>query len=319
MDRPWLSVIVPSHNGERWLATALHSVADQSERGIEVILVDSSDQDTSLQIAAGFSEKLQLRAYCRADLRSWTEKTNFGVSAARAAHICMLHQDDLWLPRRSGEVKKWLVAHPCSVMQMHPVYVVDETGKRRGMWRCPLPAGGAPVPERELLERLLVQNFIAIPSPVIRRDAFIRVGGLDDQLWYTADWDLYLKLSAIGDIHYHPDPLACFRVHRGSMTVTGSRSIGDFRQQMETVLDRHAVRLGRQAGKAAEAALHAARLSIAVNTALAAANLGRPAGLFKVMVALLGLGPGGLWRYFRDSRIVERVYPRLLARLAGAL
>ena len=319
MDTPWLSVIVPSHNGERWLATALHSVAEQSEPGIELIVVDSSDRDSSLEIAAGFSEKLPVRTYRRPDLRSWTAKTNFGVAAAGAAHICMLHQDDLWLPGRAGEVKKWLADCPSGVMHVHPVYVVDETGKHRGIWRCPLPAGEAAVPDMVLLERLLVQNFIAIASPVIRRDAFLRVGGVEDQLWYTADWDLYLKLSAVGDVHYHKEPLACFRVHRGSMTLTGSRSIGDFRRQMEIVLERHAARLGRAADKAAHATLHAAKLSISVNTALAAANLGKPVELIKVALALLGLGPVGVCRYFRDSRIVDRIYPRLRARLAGAL
>ena len=39
MSVPWLSVIVPSYNGERWLAAALQSVADQRDTGIEVILI----------------------------------------------------------------------------------------------------------------------------------------------------------------------------------------------------------------------------------------------------------------------------------------
>jgi len=44
MEEAWLSVIVPSHNGQRWLSTALQSIADQKERGIEVIVIDSSTE-----------------------------------------------------------------------------------------------------------------------------------------------------------------------------------------------------------------------------------------------------------------------------------
>jgi glycosyltransferase involved in cell wall biosynthesis len=55
MEEVWLSVIVPSHNGQRWLSTALQSIADQKERGIEVIVIDSSTENTSLAIAESFS------------------------------------------------------------------------------------------------------------------------------------------------------------------------------------------------------------------------------------------------------------------------
>src|SRR5687767_7581862 len=98
--RPWLSVIVPSHNGERWLAAALQSVVAQRDGGIEVIVIDSSDAGDSLEIVDRFSDRLAIRAYRRPDLRSWMAKTNFGVGIAQADWICTLHQDDLWLPDR---------------------------------------------------------------------------------------------------------------------------------------------------------------------------------------------------------------------------
>ena len=50
MEKPWLSVIVPCYNGERWLAAALQSVVDQKDCGIEVIVIDGSVTDASLKI-----------------------------------------------------------------------------------------------------------------------------------------------------------------------------------------------------------------------------------------------------------------------------
>ena len=52
--------------------------------------------------------------------------------------------------------------------------------------------------QRVVVERLLVQNFISMPAPLFSREAAIRVGGLDEDLWYTADWDFWLKLAAVG-------------------------------------------------------------------------------------------------------------------------
>ena len=62
-----------------------------------------------------------------------------------------------------------------------------------------------------------------------------------------------------------------------------------------------------------------AKASIDVNVALAAASNGKPAQVIKALRTLFGLGPRGMVRYIRYSRIIERAYPRLRARIAGAL
>src|SRR5271165_1590252 len=291
MQRPWLSVIVPCFNGERWLAAALQSVVDQKDGGIEVIVIDGSATDASLKIVDSFAGKLLIRAEHRPDLLSWTAKTNFGVERARGDRICMLHVDDLWLPTRCAELRKWLSTQSDGVMHLHPCYIIDEAARRLGLWRCPLPAGDSPVPGHFLIERLLVQNFIGIAAPTIRRDAYLSVGGLDNALWYTADWDLYLKLAAIGSAYYHSSPLACIRVHKGSLTVSGSRDSVDFRNQHQVIVDRHADQLSPESRADI---LPVAAASINVNTALAAAMAGQFGQLSKALVSILTLGPRGI-------------------------
>ncbi|HTV90855.1 MAG TPA: glycosyltransferase [Stellaceae bacterium] len=313
--RAWLTAIVPSHNGERWLDAALRSVAAQQRADIEVIVVDSSEGDASRHIVEQYSALLPIRAYRRPDLLSWMAKTNFAAENATSEWLCMLHQDDLWLPGRCAAISRWIVRHPQAVMHVHPAYMIDAAGRVLGRWRCPLPAGAAPVPPQQLLERLLVQNFIAIPTPTIRRDAYLAAGGLDPQLWYTADWDLYLKLSRLGDIHYHRECLAGFRIHDSSLTMSGSRNLTEFRAQMERVIDRHVDRLTARRGMTQRLAA----ASVEVNVGLAAASHGNLAPLMKAAVRLMALGPRGLCRYLDYSRIVERSRPRLRARLAGGL
>jgi glycosyltransferase involved in cell wall biosynthesis len=314
MENPWLSVILPCHNGERWLADALQSIVDQGEQGIEVVFVDGSTENASLEIAQTFSDRLDIRIFRRTDLQRWTAKTNFGVEQARADRICILHQDDLWLPNRCVQLREWLSNQPDAVMHLHSCYIIDEAGKRLGLWRCPLPGEETPVPTDTLFERLLVQNFIAIPTPTIRRDAFLTVRGLDDSLWYTADWDLYLKIASVGSVYYHASPLACFRVHKHSLTILGSRDSTDFSNQHRIVVDRYAEQLSPESRKEV---LRAAAASIEVNTALAAVLVGKFSLTAKAFVAVLALGPRGMRRYFFCSRIADRVFPRLRALVAG--
>lgn len=312
---PMLTVVMPVHCGERWIAPTLESLAAEAADDIEVIVVDSSPDAGTAEIVQGFADRIPLELVSRPDLSNWRTKTNFAVERAKGAHVCMLHQDDLWLEGRLAAIRSWIAAAPDAPLHLAPTLIVDQEGRALGTWRCPLPSK-APARSELVVERLLVQNFIAVPTPVFRRDAWLACGGLDLDLWYTADWDLWLKLAGRGPVHYHNTITAAFRIHGGSLTMTGSRDPAEFEAQMQVVFDRHVRRVAP--GRSAPVA-RAARASIGINVALAAASAGRFGAFASAARLLLSLGPRGLHRYLRDSRIVERVVPRLRARLSGAL
>jgi glycosyltransferase involved in cell wall biosynthesis len=305
---------MPVYGGEEWIDAALGSLAAEPAEGIEVLLIDGSPTPATRLRAEKFSGRLRLRIFERPDLSSWHGKTNFGVDVAESPHICLLCVDDVWLPGRAAAVRGWIAAVPGAALHLAPSAIIDRRGRRLGVWRCPLPTGRA-LSGGTVGERLLVQNFVASPAPVFRKDAWLECGGLDDQLWYTADWDLWLKLASLNSVYYHSEVTCGFRIHGGSLTMSGGRDVADLTHQMRSVLERHLARLS-PVGADVE---RAARASIAVNTALASASCGDFTGLAGAATAVMGLGPGGIHRFFRDSRIFERVAPRVRARLRGAL
>lgn len=327
--KPWLSVVMPVHRGERWIRSVLGSLVTELTRGtegIEILLIDGSPTRDTLDIAAEFTARLPLQLHHRPDLTSWQAKTNFGVATAGADHICWLGVDDLWLPGRIAAIRHWISTAPDVVLHLAPSAIIDATDRVLGLWHCPLPIGIG-LCGTEIMQHLLVQNFIAAPAPVFRKDAWQRCGGLDQSLWYTADWDLWLKLASSGTTVYHDDVTIGFRIHGGSQTSSQSRDAGDFTRQMTTVLERHLPGLTglvhgahakRHAGEV-RVVEHVARVSIRVNTALSAAAHGNRRQLGAAVAAVLRLGPTGMHRYFRDSRITERLLPRLRATLSGRL
>ena len=310
---PWLSVIMPTRGGEETVDVTMRSLAAECDDGVEMLVFDSSPTSATLDIVRKYADRLHLRIIDDHNLTNWPAKTNRGVELANARHVCWLHTDDLWLPGRVAAVRSWIEAAPEASLHLAPSVIVDRNGRDLGLWRCPLP-GGRELPPSFVTERLLVQNFISAPAPVFRRDAWLDAGGLDDALWYTADWDIWLKLAARGPVRYHDAVTTAFRIHGGSMTVTGSRDIADFARQMQIVLDRHLMAL-KSVPTAVE---RVSRTSIAINTALAAASAGDYSRLASAAFDMLKLGPIGLCRYFRDSRIHERVTSRLRAKLGGA-
>ena len=51
MNAPWLTVVMPTYNGERWLRESLSSICVQNDGDIEVLLVDDGSTDDTLNIA----------------------------------------------------------------------------------------------------------------------------------------------------------------------------------------------------------------------------------------------------------------------------
>lgn len=315
MPIPRLSIIMPLHEGEAYLDATLASLPDDTDGLIEVIALDSSKTMRCRDIVARHAARLTLRYEYRPDMPSWTVKTNRAAAMARSRYVAMLHQDDLWLPGRLKNILHALDADPDAAMLLTAATIIDESGRTLGRWRCPLE-GRSSWEGAAVMERLLVQNFVALPSVVMRRDIWKAAGGLDESLWYTPDWDIYMKAAMRGRVSYIAEATVAFRIHGGSQTMLGSRSPADFLNQMEIVVARYAPVI---AGPKAQAIRRIARASARINCLLAEAMHGRRAALPQIMGELLRLGPSGAWRYVRHSRILDRLLPRIQARLRGAL
>jgi hypothetical protein len=191
---------------------------------------------------------------------------------------------------------------------LHNARFIGPDGEGHGAWTCPLSEGVAP--SNQFIEHLLVQNFIAIPSPVFRRSVTLESGGLDEALWFSADWDLWLRLGALGPVRFIPQTLSAFRIHPASQTAARSVSPGEWEAQLTTVLTRHMATWPVE-GKLRTSVERAAAVSIAINSALSAASRGEAANSGAALVQLLALGPAGWKRYLRDSRILQRIRSRL--------
>ena len=306
---PWLSVVVPTFNGALYLASALESIAAQRDDDIEVLLVDDGSTDDTLAIAESFTARLPLRIVANDVHRNWIACTNDGMSLAAGEYIGWLHQDDAWDIRRLAVLRGLIERHPAADLIAHPVWFMNSAGEKVGRWRCPLRAGRL-LPPRDVVPRLLVQDFLASTATVFKSSAAVRAGPLDGRLWFFADWDYWLKLAGSGPTVYHAEPLSFFRVHSRSQTM--ARSGQGFAWQYDVVFGRHFSRWERELDGIA-AIRRTAHFSANVNVAFARWATGGRSGVWPLLQQFARLGPAGWWRYARDSRILERVIARVHA------
>ncbi len=306
---PSLSVIVPTCNGAAYLPRALDSVVAEADPAIAVIAVDDGSTDETRDILDRYRSRLNLEVIHRR-AGSWVANTNLALARATGDFVCFLHQDDYWLAGRLAAVQQQLAATPEVALLVHACRFVDRFGRSLGLSRCPLPTHASLVPAF-IVERLLVQNFVPLPGAVFRRDRALAVGGLDPSLWYTADWDLWLKLASAAGAVYLPQPLAAIRVHPESQTVARSLSLDDFRGQIAVVAERHLATWSAAEPATLSAVARVARASVEVNVSLAAVYHRRPIPWRRLAGVLGSLGLSDWHRLLRDSRLWERTSARV--------
>ena len=313
MKKPWLSIIIPTYNGQKYLAATLDSVVIQQDNDIECIVIDDGSTDATVSLVETYRDKLPIELIQRKQ-GNWVANTNHGLSIAQGEYTCFLHQDDLWQPGRLAAMKQAIAKYPQANLYLHSALFIDSQGNQLGSWNCPFGKQEIVLAPKTTVEKLLVQNFIAIPAPIFKRQVALDLKSMDEALWYTADWDFWLKLAASGDTVYYPEALAAFRVHADSQTIRRSSSVEDFREQMKIVVAKH-LDLWKNRESFSREVESVAWFSTEVNTTLAAMIHGETANLFQLGFNFLGLGISGWNRYWQDSRILERVSARLKTKL----
>ena len=105
-----------------------------------------------------------------------------------------------------------------------------------------LPSRGQVAVEGTVAGRPLV----TVAEPDGRRGHWL---GLDEELWYTPDWDLWLKLGEHVPVAYDPQPATAFRVHGTSLTMSGTA--GNSPTSSRSCFRAICARAARQRGSAA--------------------------------------------------------------------
>lgn len=310
MTTPWLSILMPVYNGAETLPRTLESLADQVQ-GYEVIAVVQSCEDESLSILQAHRQCLNLRIIEVSQDSNWMRNTNVALAEARAPFVTMLHQDDLWRPGRAAILMEMADSAPGARLWVHAADYVDDEDEIVGRFAPPFGSQPKQISSVEALSHLLVQNTVALPAAMFRREDAMASGGLDESLWYTADWDLWLRLARLGPVAWNPSALAAFRIHAESQTIHGSREADGFRKQLAIPVERH---IGALPLEDVDRVSQLARISNELNASLAGAFHGHRVDKWRLGRKILLLGPLGWYRFFRDTNIVGRVIPRLKLR-----
>ena len=200
---PKVSVIIPTYNWSDVVVESISSVLAQTERDLELILVDDGSTDDTAAVVKSIDDK-RIKYF---------HKTNGGPAAARnhglakadGEYVAFLDHDDLWPDNFLQVMLKALEAHPNMGVAYSPITMRCEDGHEIKSYKLKQGRSGW------LSKDLFRSGFVWTSASVIRRSA-LEGFGYDEELRQSyEDGDFFLRLSLRTQFLFVPDVQAVKR------------------------------------------------------------------------------------------------------------
>ncbi len=213
-DRPIVSVILPTWNRLGMLREAVSSVEQQSERRWELLIVDDGSSDGTAEWVRSLEDpRIRLLPGARSGRPGVVR--NRGLRNTRGRWVAFLDSDDRW---RHDKLRRQLEAHsarPDARWSYTGRSLIDAQGQ-------PLDEDGfKPWTARAgwIYEDLLMHDaMVSLPTVVVDRELLEEVGGFDEGLPLSEDYELWLRLARASPALAVDAPLTEIRHHRTSTT-----------------------------------------------------------------------------------------------------
>lgn len=232
---PLVSVLVPSYRHAHYIEECLDSVRDEDWPSLELLVLDDCSTDDSYRIASTWAARHEDRferiAVAQNDVNRGVGATmNRLVGMSRGEYLVPLASDDLLI---RGGIRTRVEALRSSRSPRGAVigdaWLVDERGRRReeSAFVTLHRADKKALSNARTIRRELILNW-SVPGPVLmfHRSLLEQVGGQFYLEGVVAeDRELYLRIMAQDALTFVDEPIAWYRRHSLSASLTQSQTI----------------------------------------------------------------------------------------------
>ncbi|MBW8617188.1 MAG: glycosyltransferase [Hyphomicrobiales bacterium] len=218
---PLVSVIMSVYNGDAFVEEAANSILEQTYKNIEFIIFDDGSSDACPKILQRLAKsdnriRLTIQQNCGIPVTA-----NRMIEQSRGTYISLMDHDDIKLPDCIARQVDYLQRNPKCVAVGALSVTINERGetlRRRNKLSYKLRPYSIRRPNFLTFPPEIPS--ITNPSALIRSEAMRQVGGYRENFIYAHDFDLWFRLSELGEIHQINDELILYRIHGKNTTST---------------------------------------------------------------------------------------------------
>jgi len=188
-SKPLVSVILTSYNRANYIKKAISSVLNQSYKNFELIIVNDSSTDNTLNIISSYKDP-RIRIINNEKNIGFVRSLNKAISFSKGQYIARIDDDDIWSGSRKLEKQIRFLENNLDYVLVGSGKII--IGKDKMLF---------PEKDKDIRKRIIIADLFVHSSVVFRKQAFDKVGGYDETCDYSQDWDLWLKLGRIGKFY----------------------------------------------------------------------------------------------------------------------
>jgi len=197
-----VSVILPTYNRAKTLERAINSVLTQTYSNLELIVIDDASTDNTEDIVKSFKDNRVIYIKHTSNIGPAGAR-NTGIKRAVGRYIGFQDSDDEWMPDKLERQVKNLDSSPSGTGMVYTAFVRVFSNNERKY----VPSQRKRKREGFIHFELINGNFIGMPTVLIKKECFDRIGLFDENLPSLEDWELFLRISKYFSISYIDEPL----------------------------------------------------------------------------------------------------------------
>ena len=101
----YFSVVITNYNHEKYIGKCISSVLNQTFKNFELIIIENSSSDNSLQIIKSFKDR-RIKIFKIKNGGIIAKSRNLGIKKSKSRWIAFLDSDDFWYKKKLETVKK---------------------------------------------------------------------------------------------------------------------------------------------------------------------------------------------------------------------
>lgn len=205
-ERPRVSIVLPTHNGARFLAEALDSCLSQTLEDWELIVVDDGSTDNTPEIIADFARRdPRIRALCNLTNLNLPASLNRGFRQAGGVCLTWTSDDNCYRPDALKQMHAFLEDHGDVDLVYCDATHIDENGDALRVVRAEPP------------EELPMRNVVGACF-LYRHRVRAGVGDYAENRFLAEDYDYWLRASINFRLRPLNEDLYRYRWHSTSLT-----------------------------------------------------------------------------------------------------
>lgn len=217
-----VSIILPIHNAELFLAKTMNSLLSQSYTNLEIICMNDGSTDSSLQILQSYTDE-RIKIINQPKNKGLIQNLNEGIQLANGKFIARMDADDIATIDRIEKQVDYLNNNPEDFIVASTVQFINELDENIENWKLDRQT----IDSNTIRKKMMQESCIAHPSVMFRSE--IKHYQYQATQVHCEDYGLWLALLSDKKIFAKiNEPLLFYRVHSQSITKKYLRKTNPF-------------------------------------------------------------------------------------------